>query len=186
MSVGLGDVTVISGPTAVGKGTLVRELTKRHPQVWVSISATTRKPRVGEVDGTHYHFITDAEFDELLATNGFLEWATVHGAARYGTLKAPVLQAVAAGKHVVLEIDLQGARQIREQLPGARFIFVVPPDFGTLRQRLAGRGTETAAEMERRLATAKAELAAQSEFDRVLVNDDLGRAVDELVDLIGL
>ena len=134
----------------------------------------------------HCHFVDDAEFDRLLATDGLLEWALVHGAARYGTPRAPVEQAVAAGKRVILEIDLQGARQVKAKLPGVRSVFIAPPRWETLRERLLQRGTESPAEMERRLATAQAELAAADEFDYEVVNDDLGTAVDQLVDLLGL
>lgn len=181
-----GDVTVISGPTAVGKGTVVSALRSHYPQVWVSVSATTRSPRPGETNGVHYLFVSDAEFDELIASDGLLEWAEVHGAARYGTPAAPVRAAVAAGRHVILEIDIQGARQVREHLPQARFVFIAPPSEEALRQRLFDRGTERLDEMERRLRTAESELAAQGEFEHVVVNDDLGRAVEELVGLLGL
>ena len=181
-----GDVTVISGPTAVGKGTVVQALRTRHPEVWVSVSATTRAPRPGEVDGRHYLFVTPAEFDELVASDGLLEWALVHGVDRYGTPSAPVAEAVAAGRRVILEIDLQGARQVRGHLPDARLVFIAPPSQDTLVERLVGRGTETPEQMARRLRTAKAELAAAAEFDHVIVNDDLGSAVDELVELLGL
>jgi len=181
-----GDVTVISGPTAVGKGTVVRALKARHPSVWVSVSATTRSPRPGEVDGQHYWFLSDAEFDELLAADGLLEWAVVHGRDRYGTPAAPVLGALARGERVILEIDLQGARQVRHKLPRAKLVFIAPPSWDELVSRLVGRGTETAEQRERRLITAKAELAAAEEFDHVVVNDQLGRAVDDLVDLLGL
>lgn len=181
-----GDVTVISGPTAVGKGTVVAVLRARYPQVWVSVSVTTRPPRPGEVDGVHYHFVDDEQFDELVANDGLLEWALVHGQARYGTPAAPVAAAVAAGQTVILELDLQGARQVRGKLPGARFVFIAPPHWNALKERLLARGTESEAEMERRLVTAKAELAAADEFDDIIVNDDLGTAVEELVDLLGL
>jgi guanylate kinase len=182
----MGKVSVIAGPTAVGKGTLVRELAARYPQIWVSVSATTRRPRPGEIDGVHYHFISEAEFDELIATDGLLEWAQVHGAARYGTPKQPVLEAVAAGRHAILEIDLQGARQIREKLPSAFFVFIMPPSWETLEERIAERGSENSEEVARRLQTAAVELAASGEFDAVVVNADLGKAVAELVDLLGL
>lgn len=181
-----GDVTVISGPTAVGKGTVVAALRARHPEIWVSVSATTRPARPGEVDGVHYLFVDDAEFDELIADDGLLEWATVHGVHRYGTPAAPVRAAVAAGRRVILEIDLQGARQVRSRLPEAVFVFLAPPSWEELSQRLVGRGTETAAQRERRLESARTELAAQQEFDHVVVNDDLGQAVSDLVDLLGL
>ena len=181
-----GDVTVISGPTAVGKGTVVQALKARHPEVWVSVSATTRPPRPTEVDGVHYHFVSNADFDELVATDGLLEWATVHGRDRYGTPSAPVEAAVERGERVILEIDLQGARQVRQRLPGARLVFIAPPNWAELVNRLVGRGTETAEQRERRLRTAQVELAAADEFDHVVVNDDLGRAVDDLVSLLGL
>ena len=181
-----GDVTVISGPTAVGKGMVVQALKARYPEVWVSVSATTRPPRPTEVDGVHYHFVSNADFDVLVATDGLLEWATVHGRDRYGTPSAPVEAAVERGERVILEIDLQGARQVRQRLPGARLVFIAPPNWAELVNRLVGRGTETAEQRERRLRTAQVELAAADEFDHVVVNDDLGRAVDDLVSLLGL
>jgi len=179
-------ITVISGPTAVGKGTVVSLLRAHHPEVWVSVSATTRPPRPGEVDGVHYLFVTPEEFDALVHAGGLLEWAVVHGRDRYGTPAGPVLEAAASGRPVILEIDLQGARQVRDRLPDARFVFIAPPDWDTLVGRLAGRGTETPQQMERRLQTARAELEAAREFDHVLVNDELGRTVAELVGLMGL
>ena len=181
-----GDVTVISGPTAVGKGTVVAAVRSKYPQVWVSVSATTRPPRPGEIDGLHYLFIDDGEFDELIANDGLLEWALVHGSHRYGTPSAPVRAAVAANRRVILEIDLQGARQVRERLPEARFVFIAPPSWEALEQRVLDRGTEDAASRQRRLQTARVELAAQDEFDHVVVNDDLGQAVSDLVGLLGL
>ncbi len=181
-----GDLTVISGPTAVGKGTVVSALVKRYPNVWVSVSVTTREPRPGEVEGEHYIFISDEEFDHLVANDGLLEWATVHGRERYGTPAAPALAARANGRHVILEIDIQGARQVRQHLPNARLVFLAPPSWGELRRRLTGRGTETSAEMERRLQTARLEMESRDEFDHVVVNDELGRAVEELVRLLGL
>ncbi|OYO24273.1 guanylate kinase [Enemella dayhoffiae] len=182
----MSQVNVVSGPAGVGKGTLVAGLLARHPEVWLSTSVTTRAPRTGEVDGVHYHFISEAEFDQLLAADGLLEWALVHGSARYGTPRRPVEEAVAAGRTVLLEIELQGARQIRQSWPEASFIFVAPPNWDELVHRLEGRNTETAAQRERRLATARTELAAQDEFDHVIVNAELRQAVDELVGLIGL
>lgn len=180
------DVTVISGPTAVGKGTAVRLLRERFPQVWVSVSATTRAPRPGEIDGVHYLFVSDAEFDRLVACDQMLEWALVHGSDRYGTPAGPVEQALEQGRQVILEIDLHGARQVRQRLPQARLVFIAPPSWEALVGRLRGRGTETEEQMQRRLATAEAEMAAAAEFDHVVVNDDLGEAVQELVELLGL
>ncbi|MCB0911899.1 MAG: guanylate kinase [Propionibacteriaceae bacterium] len=182
----IGDVTVISGPTAVGKGTVVRALRELHPELWVSVSATTRAPRPGEVEGVHYLFVSDAEFDELVASDGLLEWALVHGTDRYGTPAAPVRAALAAGRKVILEIEVQGARQVKQRMPEVRTVFIAPPSWATLRERLVGRGTETPEQMDRRLRTAEGELAVADEFDHVVVNDDLGTAVGQLVELLGL
>jgi guanylate kinase len=179
-------LTVVSGPTAVGKGTLVERLRQEHPEIFVSVSATTRPPRPGEIHGTHYLFVSDTEFDALIAENALLEWAVVHGTHRYGTPKAPVLEALAAGRNALLEIDLQGARQVRTTLPEARFIFLAPPSWEELLRRLVGRGTESAAQRERRLETAKAEMAAQAEFDHVIVNGEIGQTVKDLVALLRL
>lgn len=181
-----GRVVVVSGPTAVGKGTVVSALRAAHPELIVSVSCTTRPPRPGEVDGYHYHFVSPAEFDRLIATDGLLEWAEVHGVHRYGTPRAPVEKAVAEGHPVVLEIDLQGARQVKRSWPGALFVFLAPPSWDELVHRLVGRGTESASERERRLETARGEMAARSEFDHTIVNREVGQAVDELVALLGL
>ncbi len=155
-----------------------------HPEVWISVSATTRAPRPGEVDGVHYHFVSEEEFDQLVAADQLLEWARVHGAARYGTPRGPVEQALAAGRPAMLEIDLQGARQVRESMPEALFVFLKPPSWDELVRRLVGRGTESEAERERRLATARGELAAESEFDVTIVNTEVHDAVEELVKLM--
>lgn len=179
-------VSVISGPTAVGKGTVVARLKQLHPEVYVSVSATTRAPRPGEVDGVHYHFLTEAQFDQLVAGNGLLEWAVVHGRNRYGTLRRPVDEAVARGETVVLEIDLQGARQVRASYPQARQIFLEPPSWDELVRRLVGRGTETAEQQQRRLITAREELARMGEFDHVVVNREIDQTVEDLVGLLGL
>lgn len=179
-------LTVLAGPTAVGKGTVSADLRARYPEVWLSVSATTRSPRPGEVDGVHYHFLTTEEFDRLDAEGELLESAVVHGRNRYGTPRGPVEARLAAGEPALLEIDLQGARQVRETMPGARFVFLAPPSWEELERRLVGRGTEGPEERERRLATARIELAAESEFDHVIVNDDVQRATDELVSVIGL
>lgn len=186
MTVGPGRVVVLSGPTAVGKGTVMARLRELHPEAYVSISATTRSARPGERDGVHYWFVSDAEFDKLIASGGLLEWAEVHGAARYGTPREPVDRAVAAGRTVILEIDLQGARQVKENCPEACFVFLAPPSPQELVRRLQGRGTETPEQQARRLETAATEMAARDEFDVVLVNDDVGQTVDKLVELCGL
>lgn len=179
-------ITVISGPAGVGKGTVVQALRQSHPEVWVSVSATTRPPRPGEVDGVHYSFTSEEEFDRLVAEDGLLEWAVVHGRHRYGTPAAPVLETAAAGRPVILEIDLQGARQVRETVPGAHFVFLAPPDWSTLVGRLKGRGTESPDQVARRLETARIEMAASEEFDEIIVNDELGETVDKLVSSLSL
>ena len=179
-------LTVLSGPTAVGKGTVVTRLAADHPEIFVSVSATTRPPRRGEVDGVHYLFVTEEEFDALVAGGALLEWAVVHGVHRYGTPRAPVVAAVRAHRPALLEIDLQGARQVREAWPEARFVFLAPPTWEELVRRLVGRGTESEAQRERRLQTAREELASASEFDHVIVNGEVGQAVGELVALVRL
>jgi guanylate kinase len=177
-------LVVLAGPTAVGKGTVSAYIREHYPEVWLSVSATTRAPRPGEIDGKHYHFISTDEFDRMVADGEFLEHAIVHGRASYGTPRGPVQQAAADGKLPLLEIDLQGARQVREQLPEAYFVFLAPPSWDELVRRLVGRGTESAEEREVRLATARRELAAREEFDRTIVNDDVRRAAEELVHLM--
>lgn len=179
-----GRLLVLAGPTAVGKGTVSAYIRAHHPDVWVSVSATTRAPRPGEIDGVHYRFLDDAEFDRLVAAEDFLEWAVVHEAARYGTLRPPVVAAMAAGRPVLLEIDLQGARQVRARMPDALFVFLAPPSWDELVRRLVGRGTEDAAERERRLNTARVELAAELEFDVTVVNREVRQAAQQLVALL--
>ena len=179
-------LTVLAGPTAVGKGTVVAALTKRFPTLNVSISATTRDPRPGELNGVHYYFVSPSEFDSMIERGEMLEWALVHGKNKYGTPRGPVDTALAAGEPVLLEIDLAGARQVRANRPDAQFIFLAPPSWEELERRLAGRGTEGPKERERRLATARVEMEAASEFDHVVINDDVDRAVNELAGLIGL
>lgn len=171
-------VFVITGPSGVGKGTVIAALQKRHPEIALSVSATTRSPREGETDGEHYHFLTPAEFDRRVSSGEFVEHASYSG-NQYGTLRSELERHAAAGG-VVLEIELQGARQVRESMPEALQIFIAPPTPEALRQRLVGRGTESPAMIEQRLKVAEEELAAQSEFTHVVVNDDIEAAVDEL------
>lgn len=179
-------LTVLAGPTAVGKGTVVAALRERYPHLLVSVSATTRNPRPGEVNGVHYYFVSPEEFDSMIEGGEMLEWALVHGTNKYGTPRGPVDAALAAGEPVLLEIDLAGARQVRVNRPDAQFIFLAPPSWEELERRLVGRGTEGPEERERRLATARVEMDAASEFDHVVINDDIDRAVRELAGLIGL
>jgi guanylate kinase len=172
-------VLVVTGPSGVGKGTLIRKLLERHPEYRLSVSATTRPPRPGEVDGRDYHFLTQQEFERRLAAGDFLEHALYAG-NHYGTLKQEVERTPG---NLVLEIEVEGARQVRKALPEATQVFIAPPSDETLRQRLEGRMTDTPEAIDRRLARAKEELAARQEFKRVIVNDDLDRAVDELEEL---
>jgi len=177
-------LVVLAGPTAVGKGTVAAAIRAGHPDVWISVSATTRPPRPGEVDGVHYHFVSDAAFDEMVASGALLEWAVVHGAARYGTPRGPVEDTLAAGRSALLEIDLQGARQVRDTMPEALFVFLKPPSWDELVRRLVGRGTESEDERRRRLDTAVAELEAESEFDVTIVNHEVHAAATELLALM--
>jgi len=174
---------VLAGPTAVGKGTVASYIKDHHPEIHLSVSATTRAPRPGEVDGEHYYFVDDAEFDRMIADGELLEYATVHNKHRYGTPRRPIEKALADGKTVLLEIDLQGARQVRRAEPSATLVFLLPPSWDELVQRLVGRGTEDDEERARRLRTAKTELAAQNEFDYRVVNDEVARAAAEVARL---
>jgi guanylate kinase len=177
---------VLAGPTAVGKGTVSADIRERYPEVWLSVSVTTRPMRPGEEQGKHYYFVSEPTFDTMIAADELLEWATVHGRYRYGTPRRPVEEALLEGKPALLEIDLQGARQVRRAMPAALFVFLAPPSWEELVRRLVGRGTELPEERERRLDTARLELAAESEFDVTIVNDDVHRATDELVQCMGL
>jgi guanylate kinase len=177
-------LVVLAGPTAVGKGTVAQHIRTHHPEIHLSISATTRPARPGELDGEHYYFVDDAEFDRLIADGELLEWATVHNAYRYGTPRAPIRAALERGQSVLLEIDLQGARQVRAAQPDATLVFLLPPSWDELVSRLIGRGTEDAEERARRLRTARVELAAQDEFDYRVVNADVAVAAREVVELM--
>ncbi|MEY4499383.1 MAG: Guanylate kinase [Actinomycetota bacterium] len=175
---------VLAGPTAVGKGTVARYIVEHNPDVQLSVSATTRSARPGEVDGVHYYFLTDPEFDALIADGQMLEYAVVHGSHRYGTPKAPVEAALADGKNVLLEIDIQGARQVKQALPEAITVFLAPPSWDELVRRLEDRGTENSEQQARRLETAREELAAQGEFDHILVNDEVAKCATQVVELL--
>ena len=180
-----GRVLVLSGPSAVGKSSVVRRLREQVPGLHFSVSATTRAPRPGEVDGVDYHFVTPDRFQQFIDNGEMLEWADIHGGLqRSGTLAEPVARAAAEGRPVLIEVDLAGARAVKQALPEAVTVFLAPPSWEELEQRLVGRGTETPEVMARRLATAEAELAAQDEFDVVVVNNQLESACAELVSLL--
>ncbi|MEU9482978.1 guanylate kinase [Streptomyces decoyicus] len=176
-------LTVLSGPSGVGKSTVVAHMRKVHPEVWLSVSATTRKPRPGERHGVHYFFVDDGEFDKLIANGELLEWAEFAG-NRYGSPRKAVLDRLEAGEPVLLEIDLQGARQVRESMPEANLVFLAPPSWDELVRRLTGRGTEAPEVIERRLAAARVELAAEKEFDVTLVNTSVEDVSRELLALM--
>nr|WP_072751427.1 guanylate kinase [Rhodococcus maanshanensis] len=178
-------MVVLAGPSAVGKSSVVRKLHDRLPDLVFSVSATTRDPRPGEVDGKDYTFVTAAEFERMIAAGEMLEWAEIHGGLqRSGTPAAPVVAALEAGHPVLVEVDLAGARAVRAAMPEAILAFLAPPSWEELVSRLTGRGTESADVVARRLETAKVELAAKDEFDTVIVNEDVDRACDELVSLL--
>lgn len=176
-------LVVLSGPSGVGKGTVVAAARKINPDLWCSVSATTRSRRPDEVEGVHYYFLADEEFHALAQSGGFLEWAGFAG-HHYGTPKTPVWERLTAGRPVLLEIDLAGARQIRQALPEAHMVFLAPPSWEALKARLVGRGTDSPAAIDRRLERAREELAAVAEFDSVIVNDDVERAARELLSLL--
>ncbi|OWA03115.1 guanylate kinase [Streptomyces sp. CS227] len=176
-------LTVLSGPSGVGKSTVVAHMRKEHPEVWLSVSATTRKPRPGEKHGVQYFFVSDEEFDKLIANGELLEWAEFAG-NRYGTPRRAVQDRLEAGEPVLLEIDLQGARQVKESMTDAQLVFLAPPSWEELVRRLTGRGTESAEVIERRLAAARIELAAEAEFDTTLVNTSVEAVAVELLALM--
>ncbi|WP_184576332.1 guanylate kinase [Lipingzhangella halophila] len=174
---------VLSGPSGVGKSTVVRELRRWHPEVWLSVSVTTRMPRPGETEGVEYFFTSDAEFDRMVADGDLLEWAAFAG-NRYGTPRRPVEERLRSGTPVLLEIDLQGARQVRESMPDSFHVFLTPPSWEELVHRLTGRGTEEPEVVRRRLDTARVELAAEKEFDATLINTSVRDVCAELLALI--
>jgi guanylate kinase len=175
---------VITGPSGVGKGTLIQRLRERVPELELSVSATTRRPRSGERDGVDYHFLTPEQFQAHVDAGDFLEHATYSG-NRYGTLRSEVERSLAAGRPVVLEIEVEGARQVREAMPDAVAVFIAPPSREALRERLFQRGTDTPEQVNERLRTAERELEAQPEFAHVVVNDRLDDATDRLVAIVG-
>nr|WP_225993837.1 guanylate kinase [Actinomadura rudentiformis] len=178
-------LTVLSGPSGVGKSTVVAEIRRAHPQVWLSVSVTTRPPRPGETHGVQYFFVDDAGFDRLVAEGELLEWAEFAG-NRYGTPRRPVIERLERGEAVLLEIDLQGARQVRHSMPEALLVFLAPPSWEELVRRLVGRGTEPPEVIERRLEAARVELAAEKEFDVTLINTAVGDVCRELVTLMSV
>jgi len=180
-----GRLIVLAGPSGVGKSSVVTWLREELPELYFSVSATTRARRPGEVDGRDYRFLTAADFDALIATDALLEWAQIHaGLHRSGTLRQPVQEALAAGRPVLVEVDLQGARAIKAMVPEAVTVFLEPPSFEELARRLRARGTESQAQFARRLDTARTEMAARDEFDVAVINDDLPTVVAQLVDLL--
>ncbi len=176
-------LTVLSGPSGVGKGTVAEAVRQRHPDVWISVSMTTRPPRPDEVDGVQYHFVDRDRFAGLAATGEFLEWAEYAGNL-YGTPRRPIVDQLRDGGSALLEIELQGMRQVRKLMPDAQFVFLAPPSFEELERRLVGRGTEPEEVIRQRLDQARIEMAAEAEFDLTLINDSVERAADELVSLM--
>jgi guanylate kinase len=176
-------VFVITGPSGVGKGTLIKQLLDRVPNLALSVSATTRDPREGEVDGTDYHFLTEEQFQERIAAKDFLEFATYSG-NHYGTLNSELDRCLEKGRSVVLEIEVNGAGQVRQARPDSVQIFIAPPDPAVLRERLTGRGTDSAEAIDKRLKVAEQELSAQDDFAHRIVNDDLTKASDELESIV--
>ena len=181
----LGNLTVITGPSGVGKGTIVKRILDKYSDVWLSISATTRKPRQGEIDKKHYLFLDEKEFKKIIDRGGFLEWASFANNF-YGTPKDVVKEKIEKGINVLLEIELEGARQVRKSFPQGLQIFIAPPNLSELEKRIRGRGTESEESIRQRLAIARKELIAQKEFDAVIINEDIDNAFSEIERLMGL
>ncbi len=181
----LGNLTVLTGPSGVGKGTIVKKILESHSEVWLSISATTRKARLGEIDGEHYYFLEKKNFQEIIDSEGFLEWATFSNNF-YGTPKKIVKEKIEKGTNVLLEIELEGARQIRKSFPEALQIFLAPPNLPELEKRIRGRGTDAEEAIRDRLEIANKELMAKNEFDAVVINEDIEKAFKEIEGLMGL
>ncbi|AZB72742.1 guanylate kinase [Synechococcus elongatus] len=179
----IGRVVVLTGPSGVGKGTLLKAILAQHPEAFLSISATTRSPRSGEVDGQHYYFLSRADFQAKIAEREFLEWAEFAGNL-YGTPRSPVIEQVNQGRTVILEIELEGARQVRQTLPTARQVMLLPPSIEELERRIRERATEDEVAIARRLDRAQAEISAAKEFDRCVINDQLDSAIAALEDAI--
>ena len=179
------NLTLITGPSGVGKGTLVKKLLERNEDLWLSISATTREPRKGEKNGEHYYFLNKSRFEELIAEGGFLEWAEFAGNL-YGTPIAQVQNQLDNGKRVLLEIELEGARQVRKSSPESFQIFIAPPNFDELEKRIRSRGMDKEDSIQKRLKQASKELEAKSEFDAVVINEDLDKALFEIENLLEL
>jgi guanylate kinase len=178
-----GKLIVITGPSGVGKGTIVKSLLAKNPQIFLSISATTRSPRPGEVDGVNYYFLSRTQFEEMINNSELLEWAEYAG-NYYGTPKKPVRESIETGKTIVLEIEVLGARQVQKNFPSATRIFILPPSFSELEARLRGRGNESETAIAKRLAKAKEEIAVSDEFDYQVVNDDLQKAITQVENII--
>ncbi len=178
-----GNLFIVSGPSGAGKGALLNKVMHRLGSSWLSVSATTRTPRINEQDGVHYYFLSDEEFDGLLAVDDLLEWANVHG-KRYGTIRSKVVERLEQDTDVILEIDPQGAFQVIEKMPGAITIFIEPPSIEVLEQRLKGRGSESEESLQCRLKNAVEEIEQRGRYQHIIVNDDLDKAAEELYGLI--
>lgn len=176
---------MLSGPSGVGKGSVIAAVRQQHPEVWLSVSVTTRAARPGETDGVEYHFVDQAEYDRMVESGELLEHATYAGNS-YGTPRQPVLDTIASGLPALLEIELQGARQVKRTMPEAHLVFLAPPSFEELARRLTGRGTEPPDRVRKRLDLARIEIAAEDEFEAVIVNDDIERAAEALVALLSI